>query len=114
MSDHVAKSLEFFTDSGDLSHLVRMLAADPFMKKFAKLNKALVGVIEDFPFVGFHTLNIQDKDTVVRLLAAIDKSNGYMFVNTDATNVMRQNVYGQQDKDPSWTFELQQKYINKS
>lgn len=90
-----------------------MLTADPFLEKFASLNKALVEIVEDFPFVGYHTLNIQDKDTVIRLLTAIDKSNGYIYASTDAVRVARQNVFGQDEKDPSWNFEVQQRYMKK-
>lgn len=90
-----------------------MLAKDPILENFAKLNKALVEIIEDFPFVGYHTLNIQDKDTVIRLVSAVDKSNGYVYVNTDATRVARQNLVGQEEKDPAWTFEVQQRYMKK-
>lgn len=90
-----------------------MLATDPFLEKFASLNKALVEIIEDFPFVGYHTLNIQDKDTIIRLLTAIDKSNGYIYANTDAIRVAHQNVFGQSEKDLAWNFEVQQRYMKK-
>lgn len=110
---YAAKNLEFFTDNGDLSHLVHILAADPFLQKFSKLNKSLVQIIEDFPFVGYHTLNIQDKESVFRLLRAIDKSNGYIYADVDATRLAYQHVIGQPEKDHRYTFEVQERYMNK-
>lgn len=108
-----AFNLDFFTDNGNLSHLLDMLALDPRMKKFAKLNKALVQVIEDFPFVGYHTLNIQDKESVVHLLRAIDKSNGYMYSNLDVHNLPYDAFLGKPEKDHRWTMEIQERYMKR-
>lgn len=94
-----------------MSHLVHTLAQDPVLDKFAKLNQALVDIIDDFPFVGYHTLNIQDKESVVRLLRAVDKSNGYVYANVEATKLARQSLLSQPEKDPSWTFDVQQRYM---
>lgn len=108
-----AFNLEYFTDNGDLKFLVDLLAADPRTKKFAKLNEALVDVIEDFPFVGYHTLNIQDKESVVRLLRAIDKSNGYMYSNLDVNNLAYDAFIGKPEKDHRWTTEVQERYMKR-
>ncbi|CDF37649.1 unnamed protein product [Chondrus crispus] len=106
-------NLDFFTDNGNLSHLVDMLELDPRMKKFAKLNQALVSLIEDFPFVGYHTLNIQDKESVIHLLRAIDKSNGYMYSNLDVNNLAYDAFLGKPEKDHRWTMEVQERYMKR-
>lgn len=90
-----------------------MLSVDPYLQKFSKLNQSLVQIIEDFPFVGYHTLNIQDKESVVRLLRAIDKSNGYMYGNLDATQLAYQHVIGHPEKDHRYLFDVQERYFNK-
>ena len=51
--------MEFFADVGDLDYLLDRLDADPFGKKFGKLNKALCSLIDDYSLVSFTTLNIQ-------------------------------------------------------
>lgn len=87
------------------------LSTDPVMQKYAKLNETLVEIIEDFPFVGYHTLDIQSKESVARLLAAIDKSNGYMYANLDASKLTYDGMIGKPDKDPRWTMEVQERYM---
>lgn len=120
-------NIEFFTDNdgSSLSLLVDVLLqqgvkTDPFLKKFALLNDGLVQIIQDFPFVGYHVLNIDDKDSVTRLLRVIDKSNGYMFGDLDATRITYENLLQQQkeeqfhpEKDHRYLFEIQQRYVNK-
>lgn len=106
-------NLEFFTDNGDLRHLVEALSVDPIMQKYARLNDALVGIIEDYSFVGYHTLNIQDKESVMRLTQAVDKSNGYTYVNMDTNKVTYDAIVGKQEKDSRWTLDVQERYIKK-
>lgn len=47
--------------------------------RYRRLNEALCEVIEDFSLVSFQTLNIQDAEAVQRVLAAVDKANGYLL-----------------------------------
>lgn len=103
--------LEFFTEGGDLAHLLRAFESDPLMHKFAGLNRALAEVIEDFPFVAFHTLYIDEKESVIRLMRAIDKSNGYIFEGVDASKVLYKGIVGKQERDPRWTLEVQERYM---
>lgn len=109
----IAQSLEFFTDNGDLSYLVDMLKQDPLAKRHVQLNSALVEVIEDFPFVGYHTLDIQSKESVMRLLHAIDKSNGYVYANMDANKVTYEALVGKPEKDPRWTLQVEERYVKR-
>lgn len=91
--------------------LLNDLQKDPLLKRFAKLNESLIEIIEDFPFVGYHTLDIQSKDSVVRLLAAIDKSNGYMYSNLDSSKVTYEAIVGKPEKDATWTLDVQERYM---
>ncbi|CAG8545574.1 13905_t:CDS:2, partial [Dentiscutata heterogama] len=75
----LAFNLDFYTEVQDLSYLLEHLETDPFASKFKELNKALCGLIEDFSLVGFHTLCIDDKNSVMNLVNVIDKANGYVF-----------------------------------
>ncbi|CAG8509515.1 15950_t:CDS:2, partial [Acaulospora colombiana] len=63
----------------DLSYLLQHLDEDPFTGRFKELNKALCELVEDYSLVGFHTLCIEDKNSVLKLVQAIDKANGYAF-----------------------------------
>lgn len=43
----------------DLTYLLDHLAADPFFKKFCRLNEKLAEVIQDYGLVSFVPLNVQ-------------------------------------------------------
>ena len=120
------QNLEFFTDNdgSNLSHLVDLLLKnehnDPFLQKFADLNEGLIQIIQDFPFVGYHVLDISDKDSVTRLVRIVDKSNGYMYGDLDATKVTYENLLQQQkkesfqpEKDHRYLFDVQERYVAK-
>ncbi|KAF2742265.1 hypothetical protein M011DRAFT_292399 [Sporormia fimetaria CBS 119925] len=47
--------------------------------KYAALNKAIVQLVEDFALVGFETLAVEDKTSMLHLLRAIDRAGGYAF-----------------------------------
>ncbi|KAG9290831.1 hypothetical protein G9A89_010980 [Geosiphon pyriformis] len=75
----LAFNLDFYTEVQDLSYLLYHLDEDPFAKRYKELNKTLCDLIEDFGIVGFQTLCIEDKKSVMNLVGAIDKANGYIF-----------------------------------
>jgi len=72
-------NVEYYTEVLDLRYLLDNITEDPFLKKFKKLNSALVDLIEGYGLVSFYPLNIQDKETVLGVLKVIDKANGYAF-----------------------------------
>jgi len=72
-------NLDYYTDVQDLSFLQYVLDKDRVTSKYKKLNAALSEVIEDFGLVSFTTLNIEDKESVLKLIKVIDKANGYSY-----------------------------------
>ncbi|EEB95684.1 hypothetical protein MPER_05306, partial [Moniliophthora perniciosa FA553] len=48
--------------------------------RFAALNMAIISLIEDFSLVGFETLAVEDKDSMLHLTRAIDRATGYVYV----------------------------------
>lgn len=75
----LAFNLEYYTEVLDLSYLLGHLASDPFFRHYRQLNEKLVQLIEDYSLVSFIPLNIQDKESIQRVLQAVDKANGYCF-----------------------------------
>lgn len=71
--------LDFYTEVLDLNYLLEAINKDPFMKKYRKLNKSLVDVVENYSLVTFLPLSISDPQLVKNVRAAIDKANGYIF-----------------------------------
>nr|XP_048290044.1 GPN-loop GTPase 2 [Myodes glareolus] len=75
----LAFNLDYYTEVLDLSYLLEHLASDPFFSHYRQLNEKLVQLIEDYSLVSFIPLNIQDKDSIQRVLQSVDKANGYCF-----------------------------------
>lgn len=75
----LAFNLDFYTEVQDLGYLLPLLEQDPRTRKFANLNRAIVGLVEDFGLVGFETLAVEDKKSMAHLLQAIDRAGGYAF-----------------------------------
>lgn len=54
--------------------------------KFAALNKAIVELVEDFALVGFETLAVEDKKSMMTLLRAVDRAGGYAVGGIEGAN----------------------------
>lgn len=96
-------NLDFYTEVQDLEYLLPALdsersgeTADPddepqspvteigeSKSKFGALNRAIVGLVEDFSLVGFSTLAVEDKQSMAALLKQIDLASGYAFGTKD-------------------------------
>ncbi|XP_077984533.1 GPN-loop GTPase 2-like [Glandiceps talaboti] len=83
----LAFNLDYYTDVLDLHYLLEHLDSDPFTKKYCKLNKTLVDVIQDYSLVSFTTLNVQDKERMLQVLRLADKANGYVFGDLEERNL---------------------------
>ena len=82
-------NLDYYTEVQDLSYLLPHLAAEsPILRnsKFEGLNKAIIELVEDFGLVGFETLAVEDKKSMMTLLHAIDRAGGYAFGGAEGAN----------------------------
>eukprot|EP00188_Purpureofilum_apyrenoidigerum_P003220 Plantae.Rhodophyta-Purpureofilum_apyrenoidigerum.ctg33145.p1 GENE.Plantae.Rhodophyta-Purpureofilum_apyrenoidigerum.ctg33145~~Plantae.Rhodophyta-Purpureofilum_apyrenoidigerum.ctg33145.p1 ORF type:complete len:302 (+),score=64.07 Plantae.Rhodophyta-Purpureofilum_apyrenoidigerum.ctg33145:146-1051(+) len=103
--------IDMFLEVNGLQDIVDHLNSDPRTKKHAKLNRALVRLIENFNFVNYYPLNIQDKESVFRVAREIDKSNGYSFGTLD----IQKFVYAQTSdfmRDSDWNVTVREKYVS--
>jgi hypothetical protein len=48
------------------------------------MNTALCELVTDFGLISFLPMNVQDAGTVGRVLAAVDRANGYSFAASEA------------------------------
>jgi GTPase SAR1 family protein len=69
-----------FTEDKDYQKARRRTRSSPFFRKHEKLHRVLAEVIEDFGLLSFIPLDISSAESVGRVVARIDKCNGYMFV----------------------------------
>jgi len=82
-------NLDYYTEVQDLSYLLPHLADEnPVMRhpKYEGLNNAVVDLVEDFGLVGFETLAVEDKRSMMTLLQAIDQAGGYAFGGAEGAN----------------------------
>ncbi|KAL8857478.1 MAG: hypothetical protein Q9178_005972 [Gyalolechia marmorata] len=81
--------LEFYTEVQDLPDIVpHLLEENPMMRhpKFEGLNNAVIELVEDFGLVGFETLAVEDKKSMMTLLHSIDRAGGYAFGGAEGAN----------------------------
>lgn len=101
-------NLDFYTEVQDLHYLLPFLnreqtsgipgptAAstdgemdindDEPTSKFSALNKAIVELVEEFALVGFETLAVEDKKSMMTLLRAIDRAGGFAVGGVEGVN----------------------------
>ena len=82
-------NLDFYTEVHDLSYLLPHLQNENAVMrhpKFEGLNNAVVELVEDFGLVGFETLAVEDKKSMMTLLQAIDRAGGYAFGSAEGAN----------------------------
>ena len=82
-------NLDYYTEVQDLEYLIPHLQAEsPMLKgtKFEGLNKAIIELVEDFGLVGYETLAVEDKKSMLHLLQVIDRAGGYAFGGAEGVN----------------------------
>ncbi|KFY34094.1 hypothetical protein V494_07056 [Pseudogymnoascus sp. VKM F-4513 (FW-928)] len=82
-------NLDFYTEVQDLSYLMPHLEAESSVmkgSKFAGLNSAIVDLVESFGLVGYETLAVEDKRSMMHLLQMIDRAGGYVFGGAEGAN----------------------------
>ncbi|TAQ87551.1 hypothetical protein B7494_g4115 [Chlorociboria aeruginascens] len=101
-------NLDFYTEVQDLSYLLPHLQAESSVmrgSKFEGLNTAIVELVESFGLVGFETLAVEDKRSMMHLLQVIDRAGGYAFGGAEGANdtvwqvAMREGVTTMDVKD---------------
>lgn len=81
-------NLDFYTEVQDLSYLLPHLESEStrFSEKFAGLNTAVIELVESFGLVGYETLAVEDKRSMMHLLQMIDRAGGYAFGAAEGAN----------------------------
>lgn len=82
-------NLDFYTEVQDLNYLLPHLQEESSVmagSKFEGLNTAIVELVESFGLVGFETLAVEDKKSMMHLLQVIDRAGGYAFGGAEGAN----------------------------
>ncbi|CAD6504740.1 BgTH12-00244 [Blumeria graminis f. sp. triticale] len=101
-------NLDFYTELQDLSYLLPLLQEESSSmsgSKFEGLNTAIVELVESFGLIGFETLAVENKKSMMHLLQIIDRAGGYAFGGAEGANdtvwqvAMREGVTTMDVKD---------------
>jgi len=101
-------NLDFYTEVQDLSYLMPHLEAESGSvqnSKFEGLNNAIIELVESFGLIGFETLAVEDKRSMMHLMQVIDRAGGYAFGSAEGANdtvwqvAMREGVTTMDVKD---------------
>ncbi|KAF0705152.1 hypothetical protein AaE_014641 [Aphanomyces astaci] len=129
---HLSFNLEFYTDVLDLRYLLDRLEAQDYgdtyddieeedtlqpppavaarklkvRERFRKMHEVLIEVIEDFSLVSFLPLQIEDVDSLQKVVNAIDKSNGYVYEGKAA-----QVISGDRDFQSERIGDMEERYV---
>uniref|UniRef100_K1QV28 GPN-loop GTPase 2 n=1 Tax=Magallana gigas TaxID=29159 RepID=K1QV28_MAGGI len=80
-------NLDFYTDVLDLGYLLDELEGDKSLQRYKKLNSALVELVQDYSLVSFVPLNVEDKESMLRVMRQVDKANGYVFGDLEERDI---------------------------
>jgi GTPase SAR1 family protein len=73
-----------YTEDPDYQKARRVTRQSPFFRKHEKLHQVLAEVVDDFGLMSFVPLDISSAESVGRVLARVDKCNGYVFKSEQA------------------------------
>jgi hypothetical protein len=79
MTGSANSSFEYMEDP-EYQEAQQRTRSSNFYRKYRKLHNELCDVIEDFGLLSFLPLSIQDAESVGRVVARVDKCNGYVFI----------------------------------
>jgi hypothetical protein len=81
--------------------------------KFSALNKAIVELVEDFALVGFETLAVEDKKSMMTLLRAIDRAGGYALGGIEGANETVWQMAMRQDGVTMDARDVQERWLDR-
>mmetsp|Transcript_13196 Transcript_13196/g.30442 ORF Transcript_13196/g.30442 Transcript_13196/m.30442 type:complete len:402 (-) Transcript_13196:3140-4345(-) len=68
-----------YADDPDYQRARKIKTSSPFFRKHTRLHKVMAEIVEEFGLISFLPLDISSAESVGRVLAKIDKCNGYIF-----------------------------------
>jgi len=82
--------LEYYTDVLDLEYLLeRQETNTAFERKYSKLSRALADVVSSYSLVSFLPMTVANRATVLAVIGAADKANGYVYGSNEERNIQR-------------------------
>jgi GPN-loop GTPase len=80
-------------DDVEYQRIIQKRHASKFAIRYEKLHRALAEIVEDYSLLSFVPLDITDAESVGRVVAKIDKCNGYVFTNEHKEQSIQQDLF---------------------
>lgn len=113
--DELPFNLEYYTEVDDLAHLSSYLESEsPAMRseKFAGLNEAIAGMIENYGLVRYEVLAVENKRSMKHLLRVIDRAGGYVFGGAEGANDTIWAVAMRNESSMMGALDIQERWID--
>ena len=68
-----------YADDPEYQRARKIKSSSPFFRKHTRLHKVMAEIVEEFGLISFLPLDISSAESVGRVVAKIDKCNGYIF-----------------------------------
>ncbi|KAL3805992.1 hypothetical protein ACHAW5_002349 [Stephanodiscus triporus] len=91
-SGNVADPLLDYMEDPEYRQAQERTRSSNFNRKYRKLHHELCDMVEDFSLLSFLPLSIQDAESVGRVVARVDKCNGYVFLNKNDDGTQSKGV----------------------
>ena len=75
-----------YADDPDYQRARKIKSSSPFFRKHKRLHKLMAEIVEEFGLISFLPLDISSAESVGRVLAKIDKCNGYIFTQSSGVS----------------------------
>jgi len=85
----LAMGLDYYTEVMDLEYILDTLEDVPVSKRFRKLHKAIADVVTDYSLVSFIPVSVEVHSTLMNVMKAVDKANGYVYGSGEERNIQR-------------------------
>eukprot|EP00842_Homolaphlyctis_polyrhiza_P000781 jgi/Hompol1/1703/HPOL_005692-RA len=108
---NILSKIDLVESYGKLGKNTKLLSSDPLLSRYSKLSQALCELVEDYGLVGFLTLCIEDKESVLHVARAIDKANGFIYGGLERSN---ESIFMTAERWDAWDMHMRQvaeKYV---
>ena len=75
-----------YADDPEYQQARRIKKSSPFFRKHERMHKAMAEIVGEFGLISFLPLDISSAESVGRVVARIDKCNGYVFTSAQLGN----------------------------
>lgn len=108
-----------YTEDPEYQEAQARTRSSNFYRKYRKLHHELCDMVEDFSLLSFLPLSIQDAESVGRVVARVDKCNGYVFVQeygggdsqTNMQNMFSSAIVADSEWATGVLSDVQEKYL---